>query len=399
LVDNYGDESIYEKQYIRDYTDAEVIYEAVNDSEAVDDTYVPFDDTGITGLASPDTLPQGSGWKMSRWISVLPDNFYKIEGININNFEGKAIIFHQIYQPLPTWGLVFGRSYTSNKRTADKYSVDGEGFVLTGNKEIKVQSFGNYDMKIVIKTANDSTVCPIVIKKWNGKYKSTYHLRKKRIDLSNLTWVAIGDSVTWLNGHTWGSGNDGIGMTKGYQDVVSEKIKFKNVISYGANGHCLPLVNGMDSILTYRSMYEKGDIYTIMLGINHCKDIADNLLGTMDDFDNNTGINTLYGAWRVCLDYIYSTNPKAKIFICTEHQFGAAETYDGNKSPEGYDAVQNVSYIIAKKMHIPVIDLYNESGINSMNLSQFTYDNCHPNDEGYKLIGNIIASKFIKHLT
>ena len=49
----------------------------------------------------------------------------------------------------------------------------------------------------------------------------------------NITWVAIGDSITYLNEHTNETGNR---ITKGYMTRVVEKLPYINYINQGHNG-------------------------------------------------------------------------------------------------------------------------------------------------------------------
>ena len=48
-----------------------------------------------------------------------------------------------------------------------------------------------------------------------------------------ITWVAIGDSITYLNEHTNETGDR---ITKGYMTRVVEKLPYINYINQGHNG-------------------------------------------------------------------------------------------------------------------------------------------------------------------
>ena len=49
----------------------------------------------------------------------------------------------------------------------------------------------------------------------------------------NQTWVAIGDSITYLNEHTNETGNR---ITKGYMTRVTEKLPHLTYVNQGHNG-------------------------------------------------------------------------------------------------------------------------------------------------------------------
>lgn len=395
IVDNYASNIIYEKEYIKNFDNSEVIYNSLEDHETLLDYYYALNEDGIIN-AYKDKLPEGSGWLLSKEIDVTPCSTIRIEGLDYSNWDGKTVIFRHGVTNYAYTGFIWGKSYTNTKRTQEPYNYDVRNFVFNSIQELKIP-YTCTSIRLVIKTNKDLNIVPIVIKKWDGSYNKTYRLRKKRIDFSNLTWAALGDSVTWLNSHPWGSGSQGKGMSDGYQNIVRKSIKFKDVQDYAENGQALVNLPGQ-YLLGQSYNWKKADIYTIMLGINSCTVIANTKLGTISDFKNKTGSNTLYGAWREMLDYIYNTNPLAHVFVCVPHQIISASTDDGIKTVEGYDVVNNVSIEIAKLNNIPIIDIYHESGINVYNNSITTYDGVHPSNEGYKRIGSMILNSFIKHI-
>src|SRR6476661_1874795 len=75
------------------------------------------------------------------------------------------------------------------------------------------------------------------------------------------TWVAIGDSITYLNDHADETGNR---ITKGYMTLVAEKMPGLEYINKGFNGWTSGgIAAQIDSLgLT------KADIYTVFLGTN-----------------------------------------------------------------------------------------------------------------------------------
>src|ERR1700729_3622580 len=76
-----------------------------------------------------------------------------------------------------------------------------------------------------------------------------------------LTWVAIGDSITYLNEHPDETGNR---LTKGYLTQVTERLPY---IHYVNQGH-----NGWTSSNIARSIEKLGltsaDVYSVFLGTN-----------------------------------------------------------------------------------------------------------------------------------
>lgn len=186
-------------------------------------------------------------------------------------------------------------------------------------------------------------------------------------------WLAIGDSITYSNQ---------------YQGTVVQLCKISTVITDAVPDQKL---GTMADRLTKENLAGI-DLITIFGGTN---DYGDNkLLGTKKD---DKTIDKFYGNIREVIDKIQSLNPKTKIVFITplkRGRFKNEPTYPapnkaGNKLEE---YVQAIKYVCGEKS-IQVIDLFNDSGINGNNLSQYTTDNIHLNAAGYDKISKIIADE------
>lgn len=212
------------------------------------------------------------------------------------------------------------------------------------------------------------------------KYIDANNLVEK-YDLSDLVWNAIGDSVTEIDQVQSSLTN----YLQGYVTGVKNSIKFKKVNNYGKSGHLLPKnVSGYHSVFEYSDSWEKGDIYTIMLGINGYTHVYEAMGDFQTDYIGRTGWNTLFGAWREAIEYIYQKNPNAIVLLCTEHLFSDAAANQTNYNK--YKAVNDATIQVAKYEQLPVIDCFYESGINRHNISLCLYDGTHPSQEGYNRI-------------
>jgi lysophospholipase L1-like esterase len=58
---------------------------------------------------------------------------------------------------------------------------------------------------------------------------------------------------------------------------------------------------------------------------------------------------------------------------------------------EYIEAIREIGLVFA----LPVLNLYAESGITQLTLSQFTIDGLHPNEEGYRRIGSMAIKNMI----
>lgn len=122
------------------------------------------------------------------------------------------------------------------------------------------------------------------------------------------TWVAIGDSITYLNDHP---GETGHRMTRGYLADVVEKLPSIRCLNYGRNGWTTKdFARQIDNI-----GIPAGDIYTVFLGTNDWW--QGHRIGDWADYANATGDSTIYGCMRVLLDKIRSLNKGARIILIT----------------------------------------------------------------------------------
>lgn len=250
-----------------------------------------------------------------------------------------------------------------------------------------------------------------------------------------VVWLAIGDSITYLNDHKNETGNR---VTKGYLTLIAEKFPQVTYINQGHNGWTS--VNIADKIESLGLV--KADVYTIFLGTNDWW--QGKPLGTVGDYEGAKGSGTVYGAFRVITDKLKQLNKKAKIILITPMQRGDfvyINSYKNNafgsykpKNGQTLEQFANAVVEIGKKEKIPVVDLYHDSGINLDNMVRFkrlkdpqtgtykdyrypeyvdvpfnpetdeypypeesvdmTYDGLHPSDKGYGVIAEMLVEKW-----
>jgi lysophospholipase L1-like esterase len=187
-----------------------------------------------------------------------------------------------------------------------------------------------------------------------------------------ITWVAIGDSITYLNEHPEETGNR---ITKGYMTRVAEKLPYIHYINHGYNGWTSgDIANSIDSL-----GFQIAGVYTVFLGTNDWW--QGRPLGTLKDYQNNTGNNTVYGSFRIIINKLHSLNKDAAIILVTPMQrsdFVYINDANNNawgsyKEKKGQLLSQFADAIIAigKYEHCKVVDLYYKSGITLTNLVNF----------------------------
>lgn len=245
-------------------------------------------------------------------------------------------------------------------------------------------------------------------------------------------WVAIGDSITYLNEHPDETGNR---ITKGYMTRVVEKLPGLSYINQGHNGWtAIRIATEIEKL-----GIQKADLYSIFLGTNDWW--GGKPLGTFSDYENNTGLGTVNGAFRVIIDKLRGLNPEAKIILITPMQrvdFVYINNYKNNaygsyKDKNGQWLEQFAEAIkkIGAKERIAVVDLYHQEKMQMKDLVVYkrlkdpqtgayrnyaypdfinvpfdaekdeypypvgsidiTYDGLHPSDKGYEIITDLLA--------
>jgi lysophospholipase L1-like esterase len=251
----------------------------------------------------------------------------------------------------------------------------------------------------------------------------------------DLTWVAIGDSITWLNEHAAETENR---VTKGYMTMVVEKLPNIKYINQGHNGWTSgEIAEQFDSLGIV-----KADVYSVFLGTNDWW--QGRPLGTLKDYANNTGNETVYGSFRIIVDKLRFLNSDAKIIMITPMQrvdfvsmgnmtnnaWGSYKDKNGQMLEQFAKAIDSIS----EYDHFDLVDLYHTRGMDHKHLVKYkrmrepgkntyknypypqfidipfdpakddypypadaidiTYDGLHPSDKGYE----IISQKLIKYL-
>jgi lysophospholipase L1-like esterase len=176
-----------------------------------------------------------------------------------------------------------------------------------------------------------------------------------------MTWVAIGDSITYLNDHPDETRQR---ISRGYLTDVVGHLPYMHYVNQGRNGwttqNFARNINKLDIPV--------GDIYTVFLGTNDWW--HGNRVGSWGDFEGSTGDSTIYGCMRIILNKIRSLNPAAAIILITpmpRTDFVSLNDAKNNatgsyKEKDGQTLGQVAAAIIDIGKHegLRVVDLYHE---------------------------------------
>jgi lysophospholipase L1-like esterase len=248
-----------------------------------------------------------------------------------------------------------------------------------------------------------------------------------------VTWVAIGDSITYMNEHP---AESNFNVSKGYMKLIQEKYPHVSYINRGYNGWT---AKKMASEIE-KLKIEKADVYTFFMGTNDWTNSVS--VGTINDYPLVN--QTFYSALGQIIRHLKGLNPAAKIILFTPMQrsdfvyfknfknnhHGSYKAKNGQNLSDFADAILNV----AKNQNLQVVDLYYKSGMELSRMAKFkylrsgadstyvrvpypdyinmpfnpekdlypypkeaadlTYDGLHPNDEGYKIIAQMLEKVF-----
>lgn len=248
---------------------------------------------------------------------------------------------------------------------------------------------------------------------------------------TNKTWVAIGDSITYLNDHLDETGHR---VTKGYMTRVTEALPDIAFANQGHNGWTAArIADAIDTLGLTRA-----DMYSVFLGTNDWW--AGRPVGSIDDYTGNAGSGTLYGSFRIIIDALRRLNPDAPIVLITPMQrvdfvylanmqnnaWGSYRDREGQSLSQFADAIQ----AIGAHEQLAVVDLFNHPDLSLDRLVKFkrlkdpetgvyrnypypsfidvefdpeadeypypidaidmTYDGLHPSDAGYAVIAEAL---------
>jgi lysophospholipase L1-like esterase len=256
-----------------------------------------------------------------------------------------------------------------------------------------------------------------------------------------LRWVAIGDSITYLNDHLDETKNR---LTRGYLTDLTDRLPYIHYINQGRNGWTT--TNFARSIDQPRSTdppaIPVGDLYTVFLGTNDWW--QGHRIGRWEDYKQATGDSTIYGCFRIILDKIHRLNSNAPVILITpmpradfvyindakNNAYGSYREKDGQTLEQVAEAIID----IGRHKRLRVIDLYHEKRLAILRLVRFkrlkdpqtgtyqnyaypayttipfnpltdeypyppeavdmTYDGLHPSDKGDSLIADKLVRSF-----
>lgn len=181
---------------------------------------------------------------------------------------------------------------------------------------------------------------------------------------------------------------DGVSKIGTYQEKVVKLLSMKGVTNKADNGLVLANMAANINEETLKNI----DIVMILGGTNDFTQSKE--LGTIADGEN---VDSFYGNVQKAINIIKKAKPKVEIVFLTPLKHGYLEGQPSypDKNNLGYsldDYAKSITEVCTKNS-LPVIDLFNKSGIESSNISKFTTDNINLNEAGNEKVAQVISDK------
>ncbi|WP_079709938.1 SGNH/GDSL hydrolase family protein [Paraliobacillus ryukyuensis] len=201
--------------------------------------------------------------------------------------------------------------------------------------------------------------------------------KKKDYPFEGMSMNFLGDSIT---------------ATGKYQKHVKRKLKLREVRNYGASGTTLSS-NGKDGLLDRYKNMRQADIIFVLGGTNDFGKLV-----TLEKFEKDARllINGLKEKYSNKL-ILFGTLPP-------RFHLNQVPTNNINKIGLHPRDISDTTKKVCKENNIPVVDIFEESGINESNHEIYLADRIHPTKKGYRIIANLIVSHlyqlhFKNHIT
>jgi lysophospholipase L1-like esterase len=191
------------------------------------------------------------------------------------------------------------------------------------------------------------------------------------MDLSNITYLAFGDSITYGADHA----NNYAKMPEPYPELVCAELGLRCVKNLGISGATLVRGRVNRACMTDRILSSEleGELISVLLGVNDYADSSP--LGTPDDKEPDT----VWGALDCALRHLTKKYPQATIFIMTPYETCIKGVPGTEKNSAGYTLpdVAHAVREVARRYGVPVLDLYRDGGY-ADEIALPTSDGIHP---------------------
>ena len=326
------------------------------------------------------------GWYRTDYIPINQHD-YKIELNDVPYHTNANICEIAFYDSEKN--LIQGFIGTSGTNLITKTCSLGSLTVTVVNGLIEVPANANYYILSKYNYGGLSSLSSTTIYSTQGALADIEQLKNKTYNYADsISILCIGDSLTEGDYGSEPAGTKNVHL-QNYPYYLQKYLKC-NVHNFGKCGYT-PITYWNNQISNIDFEILSPDVAVIMLGTNGS--MTDSLDTDVEPYQNyNDYANTGVGDYCKIIEYIYEqTNGLCQIVLCT------CPYVDPSKRINYANSVtisNNVIRKIAKKYHLPLIDVNEELGISKVNSNTFQpIDGLHMNQYGYSRLGTFIGSK------
>lgn len=315
----------------------------------------------------------------------MKDVFYK------NKLDGKFVDSNNEVKSASSFDL-YEYNILDNVKKIWLYVAALAGYilVLNNNGEIVYKTTTNTDKSVWVEIdkPSDGVILRVSHLKQTETYQDAMPLRVL-FDNQHITCNAktiISKNMNYVGMSIWYAdksvkGDDGY---IGYQSTFDKLYEFSSKKSYAYSGFSLGglSVDDQSSIMASQAdqwTESPNAIWTLDTITN---DMGRQIpIGTVDDYENNTGVTTYYGALRLFRDKVVELSGNDAVVICANALYRQSRL---EESIEEFPLYEAALCYVAEKNGWYFVDQYRQS-INEVNAPYALYDGLHPNNFGYKL--------------
>ena len=280
--------------------------------------------------------------------------------------------------------------YAYFKKSGNSYTLYANGETNSGNISGTLdESFAGTDITI---NGNNKNIDRILI--YNRALTNT-ELKQALNVLENNSNINSDNSN---NGGSTSGGTSsysfmetiGDSLTFGGWGNTTSKILQTNYTNRAKNGAHLIGPTENDGYMVYQStlVSEKCDLCCIMGGTNDSTDIVAGKIGELGTKDKTTYL----GCYQTIIENLYEKNPKMAIFILTPPR-----RFDSTNA-EYLKTLNDECKKLGEYYGIPVIDVYNNLGLNTITKSVLlNSDGLHFSGDGKIKLGTFVANQIVSY--
>lgn len=329
---------------------------------------------------------ENSNWNRTKY--KIPIKAYdKIEVINGRGIT--ILIMNNNDEVIQAYPHTFEQPLTLTYYISENFVSQNASYILFN---VTNMDLDNYDLKI-----NGRSIFNIYSFEWlNINYDNLSNEIKNLLNTTNKNkWydkklVMYGDSIV--------AGSPG---TTPYSTLLKNYLELNTSTNEGVSGRPIAdgTPNGSGTVTTVANTINNYNNYDLVIIAGGTNDFKLNVpLGEILNVNsNNYDRNTFTGAYQHLIENIIKTKSTIRLILMTPLQrnnSGYDIYYTNSANCKLSDYCQRIKEL-GQLYSLPVIDMYSNSGMNLINLFDYTLDGLHPNNTGYELLTDYLAHQLV----